>query len=263
MRPKKEEEGQTASPAEPRNIFFDFIFVPPFGTSFTTGPSEQLSKGSSNMAKTRDSKAEEEEEQGKDDMDYAGAADSFAAKQADPEDSSSSSSDEQSIESEGHEGRQPEEQEGSEEIDNNGDDSSEEDEEDPASEQFEQPTSSTGEPCTFDLRNLLAVNAHQINTKMLYSTAKGENESVTIPSIQILENIMVDEEQLIEKATDGCTQLIAGLWQLPTERSSVGTMVHLPSFDDTRIPRALVSFCSCYALLTAILRVAHNLSFVF
>ena len=188
------------------------------------------------MARQRKPKTEEKEEETAD-VDYAAAADSFAGKkQADSDEDPPSSSDE---ESEGHEGPLADEQEGSEESDDNSDNDSEE--EDPVSHEFEQPKSATGEPCTFDLRNLLAVNTHQINTKALYSTIKTKNEFVTIPSMQVLANINVDEEQLLEKATDGCTQLIAALWQLPTERSSAGPRVQLPSFDDSRIPRALVS----------------------
>jgi Ribosome biogenesis regulatory protein (RRS1) len=99
------------------------------------------------------------------------------------------------------------------------------------------------EPCTFDLRNLLAFNAHPIDTAALYA-APLKNDSVnkqptpgrvTIPSV-----ITVDEKHLYQKAEAGCQQLIAALWQLPTERSDAGPMVKLPSTDDSRVPRALV-----------------------
>lgn len=92
------------------------------------------------------------------------------------------------------------------------------------------------EPCTFDLRNLLAFNAHPIDTALLYNAAKKpEGERATIPS-----QVSVDERHLYKKALDGCQQLIAALWQLPTERSDAGPMVRLPANDDSRVPRALV-----------------------
>mgnify|MGYP005853256527 CR=1 FL=1 len=194
------------------------------------------------MARTRKSKKEEEEreEEATADADYAAAADSFAGtKEASDDEDSSASSDEESVDGEDHDEPPVGEPEGGEDSDDDDDDNNNE-EEDPVSREFENPKSATGEPCTFDLRNLLAANAHQINTKTLYSTTKMKSESVTIPSMQILANLNVDEEQLLEKATDGCTQLSAALWQLPTERSSAGPLVHLPSFDDSRIPRALV-----------------------
>ena len=210
--------------------------------------------------KTKQTKKVEEEV-----VDYAAAADSFAGNAADDSESeevvqeSADSSDE-----DGNEQVQNIDDDDDVVVDDDGDDDDSdeshdeeaddkeggenEDEDTDGNEQeeldvphdFEQPKSATGEPCTFDLRNLMAMNAHQINTKELYSTTKGRTESVTIPAMQVLANLSVDEEQLLEKATDGCAQLIATLWQLPKERSSAGPMVHLPSTDESRIPRALV-----------------------
>ena len=65
-------------------------------------------------------------------------------------------------------------------------------------------------------------------------------EAVTIPTDSSLD-VVVDEEYLLRKATDGCTQLISSLWQLPVERSDAGMMVQLPSYEEIKIPRALVS----------------------
>jgi hypothetical protein len=103
------------------------------------------------------------------------------------------------------------------------------------------------EPCTFDLRNLLAFNAHPIDAAVLYAAQNGKNSKqqpttgrVTIPSM-----VAVDEKHLYRKAEAGCQQLIAALWQLPTERSDAGPMVKLPTTDDSRVPRALVcSWCT-------------------
>mmetsp|Transcript_16556 Transcript_16556/g.27451 ORF Transcript_16556/g.27451 Transcript_16556/m.27451 type:complete len:463 (+) Transcript_16556:61-1449(+) len=98
--------------------------------------------------------------------------------------------------------------------------------------------SATGEQCTFDLRNLLALNSHQVEAAKLYSkkSRKGE-EDVTIPGGKL--QLTVNEDHLLEKATDGCTQLINALWQLPTERSDTGPLVLLPGYSETLLPRQL------------------------
>jgi len=107
--------------------------------------------------------------------------------------------------------------------------------------------SAAGEQCTFDLRNLLAVNAHQISTAELYSSkAKRKDGNITISPQSAYAT--VNEDYLLKKAVDGCTQLIYALWQLPVERSDAGPMVVLPAFDESRIPRALV--CYSYYFLS-------------
>ena len=107
------------------------------------------------------------------------------------------------------------------------------------------PTSATGEQCTFDLRNLLAINSHQVNSSLLYKKRKakdtGDELHLTIPPSSDRMEVVVNEDYLLEKATDGCTQLIAALWQLPMTKSDAGPMATLPPFDESRIPRALVS----------------------
>jgi hypothetical protein len=107
----------------------------------------------------------------------------------------------------------------------------------------------TGEEgCTLDLRNLTAVNSHQVNTKALYSIKKGKkgsrkhssgDEFISIPPTD--ESIgAVNEEHLFLKAREGCTQILKGLWSLETERTDVGPMALLPKQFEIKTPRALV-----------------------
>ena len=109
--------------------------------------------------------------------------------------------------------------------------------------EFVQPSSAMGEPCSFDLRNLMGINSHQINGSSLYSPIKKnlekdrEDENVTIPSNL---DVVVNEDYLLQKASDGASQLIAALWQLPVQRSDAGPMVMLPHYEEMKIPRALV-----------------------
>lgn len=104
--------------------------------------------------------------------------------------------------------------------------------------------SATGEQCTFDLRNLLALNSHQVETAKLYSKKGRSTEEITIPGEKL--QVTIDEDHLLEKAADGCTQLIHALWQLPTERNDAGPLVVLPSYSETLLPRQLVSFLMSY-----------------
>jgi hypothetical protein len=102
--------------------------------------------------------------------------------------------------------------------------------------------SATGEQCTFDLRNLLAMNSHQVSTAALYSTKTkkaSSDEKLTIAPTGL--GVSINEDYILEKATDGCAQLLGALWQMPIERSDAGPMVFLPSWDEIKIPRALVS----------------------
>lgn len=103
-----------------------------------------------------------------------------------------------------------------------------------------QPPLVTGETCTFDLRNLLVINSHQVESAKLFSTSGRANEEITIGTRSNF-SCLVDEDHLLERATDGCTQLINALWQLPNERSDVGPLASLPSFSLTKLPRQLVS----------------------
>jgi hypothetical protein len=98
--------------------------------------------------------------------------------------------------------------------------------------------SAMGEQCSFDLHNLLAVNSHQLQVSRLYSPNDGEEENIAIPGDSM--PLCVSEEFLCEKATDGCTQLIHALWQLPVEKSDGGPLIVLPNFPETKLPRQLV-----------------------
>jgi hypothetical protein len=105
--------------------------------------------------------------------------------------------------------------------------------------------SSSSEQCTFDLRNLVAVNSHQLDANLLYAPKKKSKQpkenNTTIPLAA--NDIQVDEDELLKKAQDGCTQLISALWQLPMESSDAGPMVTLPKYQEIKIPRALVRLC--------------------
>jgi hypothetical protein len=105
--------------------------------------------------------------------------------------------------------------------------------------------SSATETYTFDLRNVLAVGTDQLATSSLYnnniSSRKMNATSDATISIPLTHSgLAVNEEFLLRTATSGCTQLIRALWQLPTEQSDAGPLVTLPSYDEIRLPRALV-----------------------
>src|SRR3569832_1993793 len=195
------------------------------------------------------------------DIDYAATADTFFENESDAEeddgahkdsDAESRSDDSASVEhkhdKDGEPGDEEDEDEDSDEdesregSDEEGESEEHDDERVETSASAKLPsTSSHGEPCIFDLRNLLATNSHQVDSTALYS-AKGSKKTqlekeITIPS----ESLLVSEQYLLEKATDGCQQLIASLWQLPVERSDAGPLVTLPAYEEMRIPRALVS----------------------
>jgi hypothetical protein len=179
----------------------------------------ELSKESSHEEDSDSDEEEQEEEQ----MDV------------EEQDSSEDSEEEQE---EDEEEEQEEQEEDSEEEDDN------EQEKRAAANSLEiSPlVSATGEQCTFDLRNLLAMNVHQVSTAALYSTKTktptSEGKHTIAPTGL---GVTVNEAYIMEKATDGCAQLLGALWQLPIERSDAGPMVFLPSYDEIKIPRALVS----------------------
>jgi hypothetical protein len=212
---------------------------------------------------------EEEEEDDDDQVDYGRAADMFAGRSDDEESASDkeagdnndnnseesssggdSSSDDDDVEEEEEdvtavfkgvdlpddEDEDDEEEMGSDEEAESGDD-----EKDAPVKNWNKQTGD--EHCTFDLKNLLSVNTHPIAAKSLYSSKKKDkagNDALTIP-LDPGHGIDVDESFLLAKASEDCTQLIAGLWQLPTDRSDAGPLVHLPAHDEIKLPRALVS----------------------
>lgn len=104
--------------------------------------------------------------------------------------------------------------------------------------------SSPSEPYTFDLRNMLAINTDQLEVSSLYNakikssgTSRNDDEIPLDPT----RGVSVNVKYLLSKATDGCTQLIRALWELPTEQSDAGPLVTLPTYDGIRLPRAMVS----------------------
>lgn len=133
--------------------------------------------------------------------------------------------------------------EDSEDDDGDGDDDDSEDNMDGPGDINVSINAKTGtEQCIFDLRNMLAVNSHQIASTSLYNNKTSESsseENITIP-LDKAHNLAVDEKFLLSKATTGCTQLIHALFQLPQEKSDAGPMAVLPHYDEIRLPRKLV-----------------------
>lgn len=102
------------------------------------------------------------------------------------------------------------------------------------------PNSTNEELCIFDLRNLLAMNGHQVDVRQLYPSNKNSDRNLT--TIQLSsQHEVANEQYLLQKAVTGCSQLINAIWNLPVEPSSAGPLVHLPAYDESKIPRALVS----------------------
>lgn len=149
------------------------------------------------------------------------------------------SSEEESEEGAEHNGDDSVSGSNEEEDESGGDD--DDDEQEQSNARMESQLSSSGEQCTFDLRNLVAVSSHQLNASLLYSSKRPARESDITISLED-SRIQVDEEQLLEKARDGCAQLISAIWQLPKETSDAGPLVTLPSYFEIKIPRALVSY---------------------
>eukprot|EP00559_Dactyliosolen_fragilissimus_P005728 CAMPEP_0184855264 /NCGR_PEP_ID=MMETSP0580-20130426/565_1 /TAXON_ID=1118495 /ORGANISM="Dactyliosolen fragilissimus" /LENGTH=538 /DNA_ID=CAMNT_0027349737 /DNA_START=247 /DNA_END=1863 /DNA_ORIENTATION=+ len=92
-----------------------------------------------------------------------------------------------------------------------------------------------------DMRNLLTTNSHQVDTIALYDKKNNKSNSqssVVIPTIDV-GGVDVNEEYLLNKAKEGCSHLLEGLWQLDTEKSDAGPVATLPTFFKERTPRAL------------------------
>eukprot|EP00535_Pseudo-nitzschia_heimii_P005888 CAMPEP_0197176302 /NCGR_PEP_ID=MMETSP1423-20130617/2277_1 /TAXON_ID=476441 /ORGANISM="Pseudo-nitzschia heimii, Strain UNC1101" /LENGTH=474 /DNA_ID=CAMNT_0042625667 /DNA_START=47 /DNA_END=1471 /DNA_ORIENTATION=- len=104
-------------------------------------------------------------------------------------------------------------------------------------------TAQQNEAYTFDLRNMLAINTDQLEIGSLYDSKKsksGKFNSLEIPLDPIHGKLLeVNEDYLLSKATDGCSELIRSLWELPTEISDAGPLVTLPTYDEIRLPRAM------------------------
>jgi len=96
------------------------------------------------------------------------------------------------------------------------------------------------EAYTFDLRNMLAINTDQLAIGSLYDVKGTKEDDIEIPLDPIRgASLEVNEEYLLSKANDGCTELIRSLWALPTEVSDAGPLVTLPTYDEIRLPRAM------------------------
>jgi hypothetical protein len=133
----------------------------------------------------------------------------------------------------------------SSEEEDDGEDQEDEDSVDQSEEEKEDEDDALGddEKCNIDLRNLLAFNTHQMNHKALYKKkGKSEIEETTI----LVDGAKIaNEDFLLEKASNCCTQLLAKLWKLETEKTDVGPMAILPSYFETVTPRELVSSIPC------------------
>mmetsp|Transcript_6135 Transcript_6135/g.11630 ORF Transcript_6135/g.11630 Transcript_6135/m.11630 type:complete len:474 (-) Transcript_6135:124-1545(-) len=118
------------------------------------------------------------------------------------------------------------------------DDGDSDDEDDPHEEnEVEKIVMGGSEKCEMDLRNLIVFNTHQINHSALYSKKSDSSEeevSITVNGIKL-----ANEEYLLEKAMEGCSQLLSGLWKLETEKTDAGPLATLPSYFETVTPRAL------------------------
>lgn len=84
-------------------------------------------------------------------------------------------------------------------------------------------TQTTAEPCTFDLRNLTAINSHQVDTTQVTS-----------------------DEYLLQKASEATQQLLKELWALPLDKSDANNTkggheicAILPSQSMISLPRVL------------------------
>jgi hypothetical protein len=95
------------------------------------------------------------------------------------------------------------------------------------------------ESCTVDLRNLVAINSHQIDSKALYKKKSRENEQET--TIHTKGMALANENYLLQKASEGCSELLTQLWKLDTEKTDAGPLAVLPSYFEIVTPRELVS----------------------
>jgi regulator of ribosome biosynthesis len=86
------------------------------------------------------------------------------------------------------------------------------------------------EKCSFDLKNLVAINSYPLNPNKLYIA------SAVSPAGKV-----VNEDYLLTKASEACQQLIAATWSLPREVSAnAGPLALLPGTEEIiKTPRSL------------------------
>lgn len=135
------------------------------------------------------------------------------------------------------------------EEDDDDDDEEEEDEEENTNNNIVQHQNNnfqspdlTSENCTFDLRNLVAVNNHEMDIQSLYATSSSNNDKEATKEYCITRkpgDYPANEDFLLKKASESCQQLIAALWILPKEQTDVGPLVTLPPKSEIPLPRAL------------------------
>lgn len=104
------------------------------------------------------------------------------------------------------------------------------------------PRQSDDEHCTYDLRNLLVMNGHQVDLRSLYEQQQndamdGGDDECCIPLAHA--SSAANEEFLLKKVSEGCQKLISELWTLPTEKTDVGPLFMLPSNFVVALPREL------------------------
>ena len=68
--------------------------------------------------------------------------------------------------------------------------------------------------CTFDMRNLMAADSHQIPGSLLYKNAEQTSEESITITLDKSHGLVVDEEFLLAKASAACTELVDALWLL-------------------------------------------------
>ena len=181
---------------------------------------------------------EEEEEETEDPLESPDESDDNSGDDDDETSESGSESDgEEDVAAALFKGPNDEESESDEDDDSNGDESTE--------DTNKNNNAFQSESYTFDLRNMLAINTDQLEIAALYKGPKKnktKDRELEIPLDPVHgASLEVNEDYLLSKATDGCTKLIQCLWDLPTEASDAGPLATLPTYDEVRLPRAMVS----------------------
>lgn len=116
----------------------------------------------------------------------------------------------------------------------------EEDNDHNSEEEDEDDITMTGdEKCNIDLRNLLGFNTHQVNHNALFKKQNDNNQNETTIFVDGMKT--ANEDYLLEKASEGCSQVLVALWKLETEKTDAGPRANLPSYFETVTPRELVS----------------------